>query len=1649
MAFRGFEQTPRDHRSWCTIVGFVASAAACATALALVGQGPRSTTTASSPAPVRSVTSGPAAPATVAAVTRSAANRTVSPVVPSTRTWRANADGDRVMDPLERAAAADPAARLAVRVSASAGTGAVLAAARAAGLRVVVRRATDDELALTVTGRDVAALGALSGVRMVESDPVVRMDPLEGDPSTTPSALLARYEAATSVAVDVRLLRKLESAGLITAAGVARADPSVTTTAQVPGPSEPDAVVFAKVFAAQGVLDADPGLADVRARLGVDGAGSVVAVVDTGIDDRNPALVGKVVQHVDLTTRDTSCGAGPQTTGAWDDQGHGTHVAGIIAGTGRLDATTSSPALAGVAPGASLVDLKVFDCRAAGSMSDVDAALQWVLDHGAAYHVSVVNLSLGASLADADGTDSTSRLVNQLQASGVHVVVAAGNTGDAPQTLGTPAVAEQATTVSAANAGPWGEYLASFASRGPTADGRDGVDLVAPGTSIRSAAAGLGGQAATGTAVKSGTSMAAPYVAGVYALLASMAGGPAAPSGALCAADDTTPACATGVVPGSMTDAGRALLGSTATRWFAGPVTGDGMVRASDALEAAAATGTTHEHPAALVLHATLSRTAPVTIAVDTAHAAAAVSVLLSTAASATDAPTVTPVDAQGRPQSSTCGRWTSATGNAAWSACDVPGATTVHGSAGYVEAGRGLSWVVVRTTSATPLAATLLVTGAASAVPQVSAAPTATAREGGAAGSVTLTRTTASDAASTWHVAGDSRVAPHADVILPAGAAGTAITVPVAVVDDSVAQGRNPVRVSLLPADGTEGVATVSMPAVDTDAGTPPLGRLLIDGAEPTTPLTVDAGYVVGGQVVGVARSAQLALAAGADPTRYSTPFTASTSDGTARLWNVGPGGGSPGAQVDVLDVSADGSRQLLGMWPQGSGVLPGDTDLSYELFVRDTATGDVTRVDPAPAARTAIVALGFEPTLVAQTAALSADGSTVAFLWPHSAADTSVVDLRLVDVASGASRTLTTLRTSVTQNGVAYTTRIALVAVTADHVDLDTTEPAITGSVTVPAVVRLPVDGSASTVLTLDGNGAAGLPAGGTTAESADGGTITWRTWTSSAVNVRDLGAGTTRTVAVASGSAASLGWLLQAPDAQGRAFAAVMDSDGARELGLVSTETSTLQSAWVDAQVLRDTAGGVGGLLTSDTTLAPGDTDGMDDLVWGSLDERAPLASPVKDGSPLAADRVVPRWLAVPGADHYDVAWTDTEGKHRAATQGTSLDLGSVAVRTDLSDLSVTAVSDAGVRSAALAVPVPLADGVQLDVGTTMTAGSLLAVTATSTSHRPVGLTVDGPCSLTASQVSSGGSTSMTASAAGTCTVTASVPETDSRLASAVSSSVTVTASTESITISAPITMQVAQSGQLALSATSMSGRVMNVTASGACSLAVSYLPPRLPMPIGTTGAPGRCTVTVWIPAAPGQSGARATATILVVDQLLVLAPATLAYSLSGVVTAASASGADVALSTTSGCALAAPGVASGGLTTVRALRGSGSCTVTATTVTDDGVTTTRATMFALVPATPSWRDVPRAAGAIALHRGRSLVLGLAAPRTTLGGYGTWSVARISGAATVCRVAAVSGRVVVRGVAAGRCRVTLVARARAGYTTALVRTWYVTVR
>ncbi len=237
----------------------------------------------------------------------------------------------------------------------------------------------------------------------------------------------------------------------------------------------------------------------------------VVAVIDTGIDATHVDLAGKVLAFADFTVS-------PATERSpYDDQGHGTHVAATIAGSGvaRDDRLEQ-----GVAPGAALVGAKVLDGTGGGYDSWVIAGIDWVVANKAARGIEVVNLSLGSD-GCSNGLDPVSQAVNRAVDAGLVVVVAAGNDGDSGScTIGSPAAAAKAITVGAMAdvtraAGATELNLAYFSSRGPTADGRFKPDLTAPGVDVTSAAMGTG----TGYVAHSGTSMATPFVAGTAALM--------------------------------------------------------------------------------------------------------------------------------------------------------------------------------------------------------------------------------------------------------------------------------------------------------------------------------------------------------------------------------------------------------------------------------------------------------------------------------------------------------------------------------------------------------------------------------------------------------------------------------------------------------------------------------------------------------------------------------------------------------------------------------------------------------------------------------------------------------------------------------------------------------------------------------------------------------------------------------------------------------------------------------------------------------------------------------------------------------------------------------------------------------------------------
>jgi serine protease AprX len=234
---------------------------------------------------------------------------------------------------------------------------------------------------------------------------------------------------------------------------------------------------------------------------GFKGRGIKVAVIDTGLDDSHPDFAGRVLAMKSFVS-----------DSAHDDNGHGTHVAGTIAG----DGAKSGGKYVGVAPEASLYIAKVLRANGSGSMSSVMAGIEWaVLEQ----EVQIINLSLGGNVS-CDGTDALSTLVDEaVRQAGVVVCVAAGNEGPEARTIGSPGCARFVITIGAMTDT---DQVARFSSRGPTADGRNKPDIVFPGVGViapQAANTRLGTIIEEGYVASDGTSMATPHASGVAALM--------------------------------------------------------------------------------------------------------------------------------------------------------------------------------------------------------------------------------------------------------------------------------------------------------------------------------------------------------------------------------------------------------------------------------------------------------------------------------------------------------------------------------------------------------------------------------------------------------------------------------------------------------------------------------------------------------------------------------------------------------------------------------------------------------------------------------------------------------------------------------------------------------------------------------------------------------------------------------------------------------------------------------------------------------------------------------------------------------------------------------------------------------------------------
>jgi serine protease AprX len=230
------------------------------------------------------------------------------------------------------------------------------------------------------------------------------------------------------------------------------------------------------------------------------GRGVKVGILDTGCDLQHVDLAERIRAHTDFTGKGS----------AQDGNGHGTHVAGIIAGSGEA----SGGRYRGVAPECDLYIAKVLDDQGNGRTSTVIAGLEWALDQG----VRAVNLSLGSD-GNCDGSDALSEACDAAVGQGVVVVVAAGNNGPDPRTVGAPGCAREVITIGASTDA---DGIADFSARGPTRDGRVKPDVVFPGRGIvasRAAGTALGSVVDDDYTELSGTSMATPHATAAVALL--------------------------------------------------------------------------------------------------------------------------------------------------------------------------------------------------------------------------------------------------------------------------------------------------------------------------------------------------------------------------------------------------------------------------------------------------------------------------------------------------------------------------------------------------------------------------------------------------------------------------------------------------------------------------------------------------------------------------------------------------------------------------------------------------------------------------------------------------------------------------------------------------------------------------------------------------------------------------------------------------------------------------------------------------------------------------------------------------------------------------------------------------------------------------
>lgn len=253
---------------------------------------------------------------------------------------------------------------------------------------------------------------------------------------------------------------------------------------------------------------------------GLTGKGVGVAILDTGISPVDDFCVpeNRIAAFTDFIN-------GYETP--YDDNAHGTHVAGIVGGNG----VCSGGKYSGIAPECNLIGVKILDRDGNGDTAEVLAGIQWVITNRERYNIRILNLSIGTG-----DHGSETPLIKAVEAAwdrGIVICAAAGNNGPAPNTVTSPGISRKVITVGSSDDQSsveiWGDTLVNFSGRGPTSECIIKPDIIAPGSNIVSCLCTTpnitGKKKAEFKAVgenyakMSGTSMSTPMVSGAVALM--------------------------------------------------------------------------------------------------------------------------------------------------------------------------------------------------------------------------------------------------------------------------------------------------------------------------------------------------------------------------------------------------------------------------------------------------------------------------------------------------------------------------------------------------------------------------------------------------------------------------------------------------------------------------------------------------------------------------------------------------------------------------------------------------------------------------------------------------------------------------------------------------------------------------------------------------------------------------------------------------------------------------------------------------------------------------------------------------------------------------------------------------------------------------